>query len=655
MAKAEGLTWPPPPVISVRQMLLFIVSRPMQITSVSLPGEPCTRTKLGDGYFDIPSGLVASSISTNAEGRLIDDLRKAAQLRDGNKILEMAATLAGGNYLNPGSTPQEVITAIAQLAVTGSNAFAAWQKNPTTDLTSFLTAYPFSMPLVAAEEASRQIMADFSGAQEAVRNPEAGINRNSLRQSLRNGSWIAVSGEDDPPDFPVNVSIAKYPQYHLAITVPTPKGPSSSVPVATRCIIASSRDVAVSDCNVSFTGTAPTQPTIPPGDEVILYIHGEGSRAEEALDFIPALFTAGAAAGRSFTVIAFDQPSCGYSTMVPHLSVAPMPPTSGGLIDTTSFAGSPILDFVESAIVAFVEQLPFDNPLTANNPLTAVVGGSLGGHMALRLAASQPDWVRNVVAWSPASVMDHTFTVLGVPPISQRVVSDPVLAARATDGPSPPWPASVEDDSLRSDFFSTVWDQDTANVAGQYGVETLGISTALVESGVFASLGATTGPVAATIAATVSAALLGLTPVPAQPLMWYRDDWPSGVPTVQLAPWGQSAMVGPAKAIHIQESRRDRREIYNADFRRWHWRICEEMLSYTFDPRSITKPLLLLVGEKDDYPDVHFFSNVTTLAQSLNGSGRCLTVPDTGHSIHNERPKLLAEQVLAFAPSALNG
>jgi len=550
------------------------------------------------------------------------------------------ASLVAENFLNPAlATPQALITAMTQLAVTGSSAFAAWSKKPTTDLTPALTAA--GMPSAAAAAASQQIMADFNAALQAVRNPGAGINENSLRQGLRSGNWIGVSGEDDPPDFPVNVGIAPYPQYHHQISVPTPQGPKSSIPITIRYIVASSRSVAVSNCNAQFQGNIPSQPSIPPGDEVVIYIHGEGSRAEEALDFIPALFSVGAAAGRSFTVIAFDQPSCGYSTMVPHLSVAPMPPTSGGLIDTSDFAGTPILDLVENAILTFVETLVV--PL--GNPITAVMGGSLGGHMALRIAASQKDWVRNVVAWSPASVMEHKFSVLGKH-ISQRLVSDPVLAGRATDGPTPPWPASAEQDWLRLDFFSTVWDQDTANVAAQFGPQVAAIAAALIAAGVFTSI------VGIGLAALVTGALLGLTPVPAQPLMWYRDDWPSGVPTVQVAPWAESAMVGPTKAIYIQESRRDRREVYNADFRRWHWRICEEMIGFTFDALvpNINKPLLLMVGEKDDYPDVHFASYVPELAQSLSGLGKCLIVQDTGHSIHNERPYFLANQLVAFAP-----
>jgi pimeloyl-ACP methyl ester carboxylesterase len=376
----------------------------------------------------------------------------------------------------------------------------------------------------------------------------------------------------------------------------------------------------------------PEKPYIPPGNEVVLYIHGEGSRAEEAGDFIPALLRVGAAAGRSFTVIAFDQPGCGYSTMVPHLSVAPMPTTSGvgGFVDTSSFSGSPILDFVENAIVAFVEALvvPF------GNQITAIVGGSLGGHMALRLAASQKEWVRNVIAWSPASVMDHNFLLglsfFGNPlgaTLSQRLLTDPVLAGRATDGPSPAWPASSEQENSRSGFFNTVWCKDTFDPT-DFDVAT--VAAALISQGIFAG---PLAPIAALGAGVVAAAILSLPTVPPQPQLWYRDDWAS-------------------KPIYIEESRRDRREVYNTNFRQWHWRICEEMIGFKFDALApnMNKPLLLMVGEKDDYPEVHFLSNVTNFAAALTGPAQGgLTIQDTGHSIHNERPYFLANQVVNFA------
>jgi pimeloyl-ACP methyl ester carboxylesterase len=612
-------------------MLAFFVGRPMQIKSVQPATEPCAaRTSLGPGYFDTPFPLLDRA--SNGEGRLISDLRAAAQLRDGNKILERVAGLVAQNFSSPNSTSQELITAMTQLAATGSNAFAAWAANPTTDLTSTLTRA--GMPQAAAAAASQQIMSDFNTTKEAVRSPAAGTNENALRAGLRAGSWIGVSGEDDPPDFPVNVAIAPYPQYHVPITVPTPLG--GSINISIRCIVASAGSVALGPCSAQFQGATPAQPQIPRGDEVVLFLHGEGSKAEEALDFIPALFSVGASAGRSFTVIAFDQPSTAYSTMVPHESVGP-PLNVPSRVDTSPPSDSPLLDFVYDAIVSFVETLV----LPFGNTITAVVGGSLGGHMALRLAASQKSWVNSGVAWSAACVMDHDFFLgfnvlgdnIGVTE-SQSLLADHVSASRATE---------AEIDGSRADFFSTVWDQPTFNPTL---AQALAVAGALIAAGVFSSV------IAALGAAAIAGAILALPQVPAQPLMWYRDDWPNGAPAVPLAPWGPAVSVGPAKAVYIQESRRDRREIYNATSRKWHWRICGEMIRFKFDALVplINKPLLLMVGESDNFPEVHFLDNVKTLAGSLKGLGQCLTLQDTGHSIHNERPYFLASQVLGFAP-----
>lgn len=78
------------------------------------------------------------------------------------------------------------------------------------------------------------------------------------------------------------------------------------------------------------------------------------------------------------------------------------------------------------------------------------------------------------------------------------------------------------------------------------------------------------------------------------------------------------------------------------------------MIRFKFDALlpNINKPLLLMVGESDNYPQVHFLDNVKNFAKSLSGLGECITVQDTGHSIHNERPYFLANQAAAIASIA---
>lgn len=620
MAAAEGVA--PRTRLSLRGLLAY---RPSVLSIRPLPEPGPPRTGPGAGYLHGPANLldekagpavpVPPSLQSmdskgtviSTDGRVSPALREIAQYRDGNRILRRVAELMAGPH------DPALLTAMTQLAATGSQAYAAWLKNPTRDLTPYLKQ--LGMPDTAAAAANQQIMSDFEAAARAVRSA-AGTMRHTM-----SGRWIAVSGEDDPPDFPVNVE-TNHPQYHCEVSVPTPLGTKPARDVKIRYTLTSQGVASV-----------PGTPTIPPDHEVLLYIHGEGSKAEEADDFIPRLFELAASAGRSFTVVAFDQPSCGYSTMVSHLDVAPMPPTQevaeSDKLDGSAFAGSPILDFVERTIIAFVEQciLPF------GRPITAIVGGSLGGHMALRLAASQRSWVRNVIAWSPASVMDHDsffgFNFLGKQlgiTFPQRMFANPQTAASAMEREN-----SVVDS--RSDFFNRVWYKDTFNPNDYQGVVG-GIASAMIDGGYFA------GPVAAAVAAggaaVVVAAFNNLETVPPQPQMWYWDHWGSA-PT------------------YILESRLDRREVYNETFRQWHWRICEEMIGFKFDSLKarMTGPLLMMVGEKDDFPQVHFVSNVRDFAATLTGPAQGgLTIQDTGHSIHNERPSFLARQVLNFATRA---
>jgi pimeloyl-ACP methyl ester carboxylesterase len=631
-----------------------IIASPVQGTL-----EQPSATTLDPGYRQPPAELLDIPAG---EGRVTNLLRGAAQLRDGNAILKLAATHAYWNTLPvPPPDPRRdpvppakphippaMVTAMAQLAVTGSNAYAAWTANPigAPELSSFLAG--LGMPLEAAQTAAGQIMADFHAAEGVVRNPLAGASPTYQRAGLPNGGWIAVSGEDDPPDFPVNVAITGYPQFHVMLTV-------SGIPLSVRYIIASNRGIEIpagASANPSLN-----YPRIPPDDEVILFIHGEGSKAEEASDFIPALLEAGKEHRRSFTVVVIDQPGCGYTTSViggvhetvSHLDVAPMPPTNGVSVDgygiDTAPFGSSLLEFVEDTIIQFVETVV----LPQNKKVAAAVGGSLGGHMGLRLNAASPAWLKNVIVWSPASVWDSTTPLQLIPGtvnIPDSWAASPMASQRATE---------AESDTTRSEFFTTVFDQDTANL------HDLGIAAGLAGILVGGEWGATStipglgAILAAAGAVDVGGAIYQVPVVPPQPQMWYRDDWgtlPGDPGALPCAPPPSAANFGQTKLIFICAGRLDRQEIYNANMRQWHWRICGECIGFSFDPLAaqIQKPLLLMVGSADSYPLVDFQRNVMQFGSALTGPGITQTIQDTGHSIHNERPSFLAQQVLDFIP-----
>ncbi len=133
-----------------------------------------------------------------------------------------------------------------------------------------------------------------------------------------------------------------------------------------------------------------------------------------------------------------------------------------------------------------------------------------------------------------------------------------------------------------------------------------------------------------------------------QPEMWYRDGL-------------------RCRPRHIRRVIEDRREVYDASYRRWHWRLAHEQLVFShlaprFGPppwERIAGPVLLMAGENDNFPWTHIYARTRDLAERLDEAGvrgACLLLGETGHSIHDERPRLLASALAHFvdryAPAA---
>jgi len=595
-----------PPGSSLRSLLTGAMSTIrgpsgfMSVATVTPTPEPTgptttTNTAAG-GYPPAPAELLFSATSEGLPAQSLIDL---AHTRNGNTILRNVAANYASNAKGTTSFSEGLLTAMTQLAATGANAFAKWQEAPTRDLTTELIGA--GMTAQQAQSANMKIMQDFTAAQAAVRSSRAGVDAVALRSGMAS-PWIAVCGQEDPPDFPVNVTIMPYPQFHLTLTV-------DNVNLSIRYVVASSQ------------GQNWDTPTIPPGNDLILFIHGEGSRCEEAIDLIPQIHAVGTATGRNTTVIALDLPGSGYTLridkagvreLVPHSDIATVPSVPS-LVDTADPGGSPLLDFVANTIVAFADALI----VPSGNPVLAVVGGSLGGHMGLRIAAGHESRIQNVVAWSPASVWEYDLELIGIPAIHHYRLTTPQLINKVNqaEGTGP---------SVRESFFKQAFDDPAFNPA-DYDWQTL--VGALIAAGIIPepSLGLTLGEL-------IQIVVKNLSTVPPQPQMWWLDGW-------------------LAKKRFITESRIDRQEQYNEWLREWHWRVAMETTEYTpatLVP-SINKPLLLLVGAGDDFPMVHILKYVKQLAGALSGPGQCVVVSGTGHSIHDERPNWLAKQILAFA------
>ncbi len=133
-----------------------------------------------------------------------------------------------------------------------------------------------------------------------------------------------------------------------------------------------------------------------------------------------------------------------------------------------------------------------------------------------------------------------------------------------------------------------------------------------------------------------SVRILGVKP---QGDYWYRDDG-----------WD------PCKSLFLAGAREERREIYSENYRRWHWRVAlEQMLFSHREPHSrlngMLGRVLLMAAEGDDYPWTHIHDSSRDMAiLAINTPGTLRRLRNTGHSIHAERPRHLAQEIATFLP-----
>ncbi|OLB49680.1 MAG: hypothetical protein AUI08_07385 [Gemmatimonadetes bacterium 13_2_20CM_2_65_7] len=366
----------------------------------------------------VPVGSVPVSLNIGAnEGRLRSDLRLAAQRANPLESLCKAAVAFALGNASDGN-------AFADLSVTGRRSYAAFRKRPPEEAGVLACLQRDPSTQVLTIEARQQATDAALGRAYRVLNlvraggwPVACPERAALRPQ-----YIAVSGEDDQPHRPVNVPSAEFPQYDLNVSVPRPNGQPPLV-VHTRYMIAHTvvplgaerarcpvnRIPDRGDVSRLRTIPADRAPVLAPDAEVILYIHGMDSNLEEAMDLTHALHALGRQQGKNYTVISMDLPTSGYADNIDHTTIAPL--TDNGHAEGLEWIAfspngytAPLVDFDENFIVSFVNTLDQLVPVTRR--LRAIVGGSLGGNMAMRLGRPRADapWVTNVVPWSPAAI-----------------------------------------------------------------------------------------------------------------------------------------------------------------------------------------------------------------------------------------------------------
>ena len=392
--------------------------RPVEIPR---PDETCTPPPLVDGFLThagmghgLDYVLSPGLWGPGNEGRLPDvfpalppfpfgaKVRLAAQTKNAAEILTQAAVSQCMASIGLGSI--QAATALADLAVTGRVAHGDFCFNQPQDaqIQAAVGARIGNQPNVTPQGIQAAVAAVLDRAYKVAWFLSGQASRGDL-------GWIAVSGEDDLPDRPVNVSRTKYPQFDLLFTVP---GALGSIAVSTRFAIATSVDRAPPPAATAQRACPPIlEPSLPPGDRIILYIHGSDSRLEEADDLIPHLVRLPDGRPSGFSVISMDLPGSGYVNPIDHTEVGPWGPW--GLAKMVPAAAvlavrnqAALMQFLERFVVNFVSALSsrLGQPGLVEGRIAAVMGGSLGGNLGLRLAQRHEPWLHNVVAYSAGSV-----------------------------------------------------------------------------------------------------------------------------------------------------------------------------------------------------------------------------------------------------------
>jgi hypothetical protein len=575
-----------------------------------------------DIYLQFP---YSGPTTAENDGRLSDFLRAIALQAIHNPGLVLATAvslwLGGGSEIPWGDgtivTPpneggdHDLATAVAQLAVTGRRAlfvFEAW--TPTdADLVSAYSGIFEDSPFTAAEisDAAGHVLDAAYTALWAIRS-----NDPAWRNQRVNMRWIAVSGFDDTPHRPVNVPTSPYPQFDVTFDVQANTGPQQ---MTTRYMVASAGAWVGpwQDSKTSYTNPEPDllgappatlpegpvprsipqdAPSIPADNQIIIYIHGGGSRAEEAVDMANWFIVEGSKAGQNYTVISFDLPNSAYGARFP------IPKITGG---PYVYGPGHVLNFEVQYIMAFIESL--DQAIgNVTGRIAAVMGGSLGGNTSLLLTGyynkpnssntSNREYLRTIVSWSVTAMAPSTY--LGF------------IAAGDI-------PAYLEGQ------------QGQINEAEPY--DNHAIEVQYIQNMYVNPLSGSK-----------------LLYIPPQPVMWYRGGY---------APDGSLGWQ-PCKDQAIAESRFDRYEVYSRCERPWMTAVDLEQISISFQdtppaPAAGTN-LMLVTGDNDNYFPNAIYNSTIAVARTirLSAPGKAEFWLDTGHSIHNERPHLFAKEILYF-------
>jgi hypothetical protein len=574
-------------------------------------------------YLHLPYDDMTNQEVAENDGRLTDFLRALARAMDPKLTLANAVSLwlGGGSTALPweGATisvaaqnpaDRELATAVAQLAVTGRGvftAFAAWNPQDADLRSEYDAQFPGSGFAAAdVDDACMQVLDAAYTALWAIRS-----NDPAWRKARTTMGWIAVSGFDDSPHRPVNVPTAPYPQYDLDVAL---QGKSGLVTTTTRYLVASAGGwVGPSDKTVtSFTfkgagadvlghpdpglPAGPAPRTLPqdnpviPGNKIILYVHGGGSKAEEAVDMANWFIVEGATAGEKYTVISLDLPNSAYG------STFDLSEVTGTTYD---YERMDVLHFVVRYVIEFIEALHASVAGGVKDRIVAVMGGSLGGNTSLLLTdfydPVRRPYLRTIVSWSVTATAPARYA--GLVPAAW-------LAAKTglTDqamSPEPPGDHTTEAEYIHNMYAKPL----------------------------------------------VPKALFSVIPIPAQPIMWFRGGYkpndafgwqPCKDMSIARSRFDRYEIYTPA--IRHWITALDLEQI---------------AFSFQDKPPKPFLPdarLMLVAGDNDNYFPNAIYNSTIDVARAIRETahGKAEFWHDTGHSIHSERPHLFVKEILYF-------
>jgi hypothetical protein len=566
------------------------------VASASLPIDPALPIPPDDG--ELPP-------TRKADPRLV--LANAVSLRLGGP--STALPWEGGTVqMAPRVDPDTALaTAVAQLAVTGRKMyteFALWEPHDSDLVNEYDKTFPTSAFAAADVQAAvTKVLDDAYSALWAIRS-----NEPAWRYKRSDLKWIAVSGFDDTPHRPVNVPTAPYPQYDLDVRL---KGKTRWTTVTTRYMVASAggwvgpMDTARSSFvnpDKTVLGDPPQSPpagavprSLPQdfpvigGNKIILYVHGGGSRAEEAVDMANWFIADGASAGDKYTVISLDLPNSAYGSTF-ELSDVVGPDYDYSPMD--------VLHFVVRYVIAFIDTLDAQ-VANVKDRIVAVMGGSLGGNTSLLLTdfydATLRPWLKTIVSWSVTATAPARYA--GLVPAAWLAAKKGMT--EEAQSPEPPGNHLIE-----SAYLSKMY------------------ADPLTPKALFWAL-----------------------PIPAQPIMWFRGGYTPG----DGLDWQSCKDASIARSRFDRYeiyTPKIRHWITALDLEQIAFSF-QDRPPKQFAPEQ---RLMLVAGDMDNYFPNAIYNSTIEVARAIRDTahGKAEFWLATGHSIHSERPRLFVQEILYF-------